>query len=111
MVRVKQGSILKLSLDPKLGHEQAGYRPVVVVSGDQFNSISKNMAVICTISTTSHKYPLHVELDDRTKTKGVIQCDHINALDIKYRGYKYIEDVPKDVLAEVLKKIEALLND
>ena len=28
MVEVRQGSIIKLNLDPKMGHEQSGYRPL-----------------------------------------------------------------------------------
>ena len=34
---VKQGDIIKLDFNPQAGHEQAGYRPAVVLSNDFFN--------------------------------------------------------------------------
>ena len=34
---VKQGSIIKISFNPQSGHEQAGYRPAVVISNNFFN--------------------------------------------------------------------------
>ncbi|MDR2669425.1 MAG: type II toxin-antitoxin system PemK/MazF family toxin, partial [Desulfovibrio sp.] len=33
----RQGQLLKLDLDPTLGHEQKGFRPVLVVSATIFN--------------------------------------------------------------------------
>jgi mRNA interferase MazF len=34
---VKQGDIIKMNFNPQRGHEQAGYRPAVVISNDFFN--------------------------------------------------------------------------
>lgn len=34
---VSQGDIIKVNFNPQKGHEQAGYRPAVVVSNDFFN--------------------------------------------------------------------------
>jgi len=33
---VRQGDIIKVDLNPTLGHEQSGYRPCVVVSNETF---------------------------------------------------------------------------
>ena len=107
---VKQGEIIRIGLGPRKGHEQDGYRPAVVVSGDKFNAISKNIAIVCPITTTNKTYPFHVELDNRTRTYGTILCDHVISLDISTRGYSSVESVPDDILDSVLQRLEILFE-
>ena len=38
---VKQGTIIKINFNPQAGHEQAGYRPAVVISNNVFNQKTK----------------------------------------------------------------------
>lgn len=101
---VKQGSIVKINFDPQLGHEQAGYRPALIVSNNFFNE-KTNLAIVCPITNTNNNFPLHVNLDKRTKTTGVILCEHVRSLDIETRGYSVIEKLPTDILDHVLKII------
>lgn len=98
---VKQGDIIKLNFDPQAGHEQAGYRPAVVISNNFFN-IKTNLAIVCPITNTDNKFPLHVSLDQRTKTTGVVLCEHIKALDLSQRNHKVIEKIPQDILKILL---------
>lgn len=101
---VKQGDIIKLDFDPQSGHEPSGYRPAVVVSNDFFNT-KTNLTIVCPVTNTNRPFPLHVPLDDRTQTTGVILCEHIKALDLNTRGYKVIEQLPKDLLREVIETV------
>jgi len=96
---VKQGDIIKLDLDPTKGHEQAGYRPVLVVNNSSFSRAS-NMIVICPITSTDRNNPLHTRLKG-LKTTGFVMCDQIKAIDIKARTCKVIETVDDDTLWEV----------
>ena len=96
---VKQGSIIKLSLDPTKGHEQAGYRPVLVISNSHFSQAS-NMLLVCPITNTDRKNPLHVRLEGLVTT-GFVMCDHVRAVDIRAREYKVIENIDDDTLWEV----------
>lgn len=98
---VKQGEIIKVNLNPQAGHEQAGYRPAVVVSNDFFN-LKTGLAIVCPITNTDNKFPLHILLDSRTQTTGVILCEHVRTLDLEARGYKKIETLPQDILQEVI---------
>ena len=98
---VKQGTIIKINFNPQSGHEQAGYRPAVVISNNIFNEKSK-LSIVCPITNTNNHFPLHIPLDDRTKTTGVILCEHIKALDLNSRTYQVIEDLPKDILENVI---------
>ncbi len=103
---VKQGDIIKVNFDPRSGHEQAGYRPALVVSADIFNTKTK-LAIVCPITNTDNHFPLHVPLDERTSTTGVVLCEHVRTLDITARGYRFIESVPKDILEKVIDVLKA----
>lgn len=98
---VNQGDIIKVSFDPQKGHEQAGYRPAVVVSNDFFNR-KTNLAIICPITNTNNKFPLHIPLDKRTRTTGVILCEHVRTLDLNARPYTTVESLPNDIVKRII---------
>lgn len=98
---VKQGTIIKINFNPQSGHEQSGYRPAVVISNNFFNQKAK-LSIVCPITNTNNHFPLHIPLDERTKTTGVILCEHIKSLDLNSRTYQEIEELPKDILDRVI---------
>ena len=103
---VKQGDIIKVNFNPQAGHEQAGYRPAVVVSNNFFNE-KTNLAILCPITNTNNHFPLHVPLDERTKTTGVVLCEHVRTLDLEARSYNFVEKMPRDILEHILNVIFA----
>ena len=107
---VKQGMIIKLNFNPQIGHEQAGYRPAVVISNNVFNNKAK-LAIVCPITNTDNKFPLHIALDERTKTKGVILCEHLKSLDLRKRKYEFIENISKDILDNVINTVYAEIEE
>lgn len=107
---VKQGMIIKVNFNPQIGHEQAGYRPALVVSNNIFNNKAK-LAIVCPITNTNNKFPLHIALDERTKTKGVILCEHLKSLDLRNRKYEFIEYLPKDILDNVINTVYAEIEE
>ena len=66
-----------------------------------FNEKAK-LSIVCPITNTNNHFPLHIPLDERTKTTGVILCEHIKALDLNSRTYQEIEKLPKDILKQVI---------
>lgn len=103
---VEQGTIIKINFNPQSGHEQSGYRPAVVISNNIFNEKAK-LAIVCPITNTNNNFPLHIKLDNRTKTTGTILCEHIKSLDLKSRTYKVIEQIPKDILDKIIDIVYA----
>jgi len=97
----KQGDIIYLEFDPQAGHEQSGRRPALVVSNNFFNNFV-GLAMVCPITNTNKGFPLHVQLDERTHTTGVIMCDQSKTLDITARGAVFKEQVPEDIIEEVV---------
>lgn len=98
---VKQGDIIKVNLNPQAGHEQAGYRPAVVVSNDTFNKMAR-LVILCPITNTKNNFPLHIPLDERTKTTGTVLCEHIRAIDLEARLHIFIEKIPDDILENII---------
>jgi len=98
---VKQGDIVKLNFNPQSGHEQAGYRPAVVISNDFFNT-KTNLTIVCPITNTNKPFPLHVVLDSRTKTTGVVLCEQLKTVDLESRQYIFVEKMPNDLLNEII---------
>lgn len=103
---VRQGDIIKLDFNPQAGHEQAGYRPAVVLSNAIFNE-KTNLTIVCPITNTNNAFPLHIPLDDRTVTTGVILCEHIKALDLHSRPYRVVESLPADLLQQAVDLVFA----
>lgn len=103
---VRQGDIIKVNFNPQSGHEQAGYRPALVISNHFFNQ-KTNLTIVCPITNTNLRFPLHIPLDNRTETTGVILCEHVKALDLNARTYRVIERLPKNLLKKVIEVVFA----
>jgi mRNA interferase MazF len=103
-----RGDIILLSLDPTLGHEQAGTRPVVVLSPDLYNKAS-GLCLVCPITNQVKGYPFEVPLEGTRKTTGVALADQIRSIDWRARKVKIVDHIPPASLAPILAKFKPLL--
>jgi mRNA interferase ChpB len=110
---MKRGEIWLVSLDPTSGHEQRGRRPVLLVSPDSFNRITRLPVVVPITSgsnfarTAGFAVPL---TGAGTKTKGIIRCDQPRALDLAARGGKKLESLPDALMDEVLARVAPIFE-
>jgi mRNA interferase MazF len=95
-----QGDIIKINLDPKKGHEQAGYRPYICLSNKIISDYA-NIAIFAPISSTKRKYPLYITLQ-KTKTTGCVLLDQLVTIDYNVRDFRYIETIPDALLKHLL---------
>jgi len=100
----KQGDIVFMNFSPQAGHEQGGRRPALIVSNDGYNHFT-GLAIVCPITNTDNKFPMHVPLEEKTSTSGVILCEHVKSLDLSARNAEFIEKLPDDLLADVMERI------
>ena len=101
-----QGDIIKINLDPRKGHEQAGFRLYICLSNKMISDYA-NIAIFAPISNTSRKYPLYVPLQ-KTKTSGSVLLDQPVTIDYNARDFRYVETVP-DALLRQLQSVAVLL--
>lgn len=110
---MQRGEIWLVALDPTLGHEQRGPRPVLVVSPEAFNRVTKVPVVVPITSGGSFARTagFAVSLQGAgTKTTGVVRCDQPRALDLGARGGKKLESVPDPIVDEVLARLAAIFE-
>jgi mRNA interferase ChpB len=108
---MKRGDIYLVSLDPTLGHEQQGQRPVVVVSPTAFNEATK-LPVVLPITSGgdfARRIGFAVPIAG-IQTTGIVRCDQPRTLDIAARGGRKIEALPPEILNEVLAKLVTLFE-
>ena len=110
---MKRGEIWLVSLDPTSGHEQRGRRPVLIVSPEAFNRITKVPIVLPITSggnfarAAGFAVPL---MGAGTKTTGIIRCDQPRALYLAARGGKRLESIPEAIMSEVLARVAAIFE-
>ena len=97
----EQGDIIKLSLDPRKGHEQQGFRPVIVLSNNIVSQYT-NVVIVAPVSKTERRLPLYCDLPEELNTTGTVLMDQLVTLDYKARSFKFIEKVPEEFLTELL---------
>jgi len=95
-----QGDIIKINLNPKKGHEQAGFRPYLCLS-NKIVSDYANIAIFAPISNTKRKYPLYLPLQ-KTKTSGSVLLDQLVTVDYNARGFSFVETIPSILLRQIL---------
>src|SRR5215471_3272094 len=110
---MKRGEIWLVSLDPTAGHEQKGLRPVLVISPEAFNRVTR-VPVVVPITTRgrfARMAGFAVSLEQAgTKTTGVIRCDQPRALDLAARGGSRLESVPIGIVQDVLARLAPILE-
>ena len=108
---VKRGDIYMVSLNPSLGREQQGHRPVLIVTPAAFNAATK-LPVVLPITNGgdfARRIGFAVEISG-IKTTGFVRCDQPRVLDIAERGGRKVDTLPAPLLAEVMAKVITLFE-
>ena len=110
---MKRGEIWLVGLDPAQAHEQKGRRPVLIVSPEAFNRVTRVPVVLPITSggnfarTAGFAVPL---AGAGIRTTGVVRCDQPRALDLGARGGRKLESIPTAILDEVLAKLAPIFE-
>ena len=104
-----KGDIIWLNFSPQVGHEQAGHRPALVLSPQEYNART-GLALLCPITSSIKGYPFEVTLPPNISVAGVVLADQVKSQDWRARGARYECPVPQSVVGEVLARIDALLQ-
>ena len=94
---MKQGEIWYASLNPVKGSEQAGYRPVVILSGDLLNKYLK-VVIVCPLTTKVKNYKGNLVLQPG-KSNGLKKPSEVLVF--------HIRSVSKDRLSKCIGMVTA----
>jgi mRNA interferase MazF len=104
----QRGDVVRITLNPQAGHEQAGRRPAVILSPQAYNA-KVGLALLCPITSQVKGYPFEVAIPAELPVAGVILSDRIKSLDWRARKAEWVCSLPPQITAEVLAKSQTLL--
>jgi mRNA interferase MazF len=111
MARILRGDILWADLNPTIGHEQTGLRPVVVISQDVFNERSGTViAMALTSQPQQAGFPLTLELQGVDLPKqSWVKISQIRTLSVERLGQK-IAHLPPETLDQLIEGLNEIVG-
>jgi len=111
MATILRGDIVWAELDPVVGHEQAGRRPVLILSQDVFNERS---GTVIAVALTSHEpaagFPLTLELSGaRLPKRSWAKISQIRTLSTRRLRGK-LGRVSPEQIAQVIEGISEIIG-
>src|SRR5512136_872941 len=112
MARILRGEIRWADLNPVRGSEQAGLRPVLILSQDIFNERSGTViAVALTSQAPKAGFPLTLELSSKGLPKqSWVKISQIRTLSVSRLGEKLGQATPEE-MALVLEGLNEIIGD
>ncbi|MDO5337542.1 MAG: type II toxin-antitoxin system PemK/MazF family toxin [Eubacteriales bacterium] len=105
---IKRGDIFYADLNPVVGSEQGGTRPVLIISNDIGNRHSPTVIVAAITSRvhTKAKLPTHTAVNDfeGLDKDSIILLEQIRTID-KHRLKQYMGLMPDNIMARVDKAL------
>ncbi|MEE8121436.1 MAG: type II toxin-antitoxin system PemK/MazF family toxin [Anaerolineales bacterium] len=111
MARILRGDIYWADLNPVIGSEQGGLRPVLVLSHNVFNERSGTVIAIALTSQPQRAgYPLTLELSDtKLPKKSWVKISQIRTLSVK-RIRKKISRISEEELAIIVEGLNEIIG-
>ena len=111
MARILRGDIRWADLKPVRGHEQAGLRPVLILSQDIFNERSGTViAVALTSQSQKAGFPLTLELKTaKLPKRSWVKISQIRTLSVERIG-KIIGRVSPEELEQVVEGLNEIIG-
>lgn len=112
MTKASRGEIWLVNLNPTAGREQAGTRPVLVVSVDLFNHSAAELVVAIPITSKAKGIPLHVEItppEGGLLLKSYAKCEDVRSISTT-RLKRKLGKVSSQTIDEVEDRLRILLG-
>ena len=104
------GDLIWTDFDPRVGREQSGRRPALVISPVAFFRASR-FAIVCPITSRIRPFASSVVLPEGLPVAGEVLTSHVRSIDTMARPIAFAGGpVPENVLAEVRAKLTALIG-
>lgn len=105
-----EGDLIWTDFDPRVGREQRGRRPAVVVSPVAFWQTTR-LAIVCPITSRICPFGTSVVLPEGLAVVGEVLTSLVRSIDTMARPITYVGGkVPPAVLADVRAKLAALMG-
>lgn len=105
----QRGDTIWIDLNPRVGHEQSGHRPALVLTPENFNRAMK-LAICCPITSRAQRTEFEVSLPAGLGVEGVVLAYQVRSVDWRARGTKFLARVPDDIVENVLHMLDSILD-
>jgi mRNA interferase MazF len=108
-----RGEIWPADLNPTRGHEQAGERPVLIISTNAFNRGPAELVCVLPITRTDRRVPLHVQVEPPEgglSLRSFILCDAIRSVARERLGAQPWGVVSRETMQKVEDRLRILLE-
>lgn len=102
-----RGDVIWIVLDPRVGHEQSGRRPALVLSPRIFTE-KTGLSIVCPITSTVRGFDYEVPFSNGD-LKGAILPNHIRSVDVLARKVQFIERAPR-IITDTVTEYVQLMN-
>jgi mRNA interferase MazF len=103
-----RGDLVWISFDPQAGHEQAGRRPAIALSTQEYNRRS-GLGLFCPITSQREGYPFELALPEGLPVTGVVLTDQVKSLDWRARRVELVGRAGDPFTHRVLHRAGGLL--
>ena len=103
------GDFIWIDFDPRLGHEQAGRRPALVLSPRSYNR-KVGLCVVCPVTGRSKGFPFEVSVPEGLEVRGVVLADQVRSVSWGERQAAYFCPAPQQIRRDVRATLKALLS-
>jgi len=112
MARILRGDILWADLNPAKGHEQAGQRPVLILSPEVFNDRSGTVIAMALTSQPQRAgFPLTMQITSINLPKITwVKISQIRTLSVERLG-KRIGHISDDEMSQVIEGLNEIIGE
>jgi mRNA interferase MazF len=105
----RAGDLAWVDFDPRVGREQSGRRPALILTPYGYHAKTPYM-IVCPITSNTRPYSFKVLLPDDLPIKGAVLVDQIKSVDPWARGCDVVGRAPESVMADVRGLLASLLQ-
>lgn len=99
MKELQRGDIYYLAAKEQIGSEQAGRRPVIIVSNDMCNTYSPAITIVPITTKMKKPLPTHVQLELQN-VHGIVLCEQVQTVACS-RLMEYVNKVDDKTMSQI----------
>jgi mRNA interferase MazF len=109
---MRRGELWLADMDPVVGSETSGSRPIVIMSSDEYNQLPFQLVIICPLTSKLKPYKSRIAI--KRGLAGLdkdswIKTEEVKTISVKRLKHK-IGDLPSDVLEQITHYIKIYLK-
>ena len=105
----RRGDLVWVTFGARVGHEQTGRRPALVLSREPYNR--RIGLFVCFPITSKRKgYPFEVPLPTGIPVVGVVLADQIKSFDWRERDVEFICSISEELCSASLAKLRPMIE-